>query len=327
MAEPRDDSLMNRFDDFGLRCFKARDAVVSVLLVAALLILFAGHSVLKAGDEMNPGIGRTIVVAVGHPSSWIAGQLPLASAAHTTTAFLNPEPALSGPGFAAVARGAQASTVTPAAFPPATIGARAPPKVALHTLLVTGDSMSEPLDSDLAGELIPKGVHVIQDPHIGTGISTTFIVNWAQLSAYQVKRYRPDAVVVFIGANDGFPMSGPGGQQVSCCDAQWAAIYANRVRQMANTYRQDGAAHVYWLTLPTPRAAVGGAGQRDRHRPDLYPGRCLSRCDEDRRRRDDRARVRRHPPQRRRFGSAGADGTRGNQARFHRLTTIESIGR
>jgi len=256
MAEPRDDSLMNRFDDFGLRRFKARDAVVSVLLVAALLVLFAGHSVLKAGDEMNPGIGRAIVVAVGHPSSWIAGQLPLASAAHTTTAVLNPEPALSGPGFAAVTRGAQASTVTPAAFPPATIGARAPPKVALHTLLVTGDSMSEPLDSDLAGDLIPKGVHVVQDPHIGTGISTTFIVNWAQLSAYQVKRYHPDAIVVFIGANDGFPMSGPSGQQVSCCDAQWAAIYANRVRQMANTYRQDGAAHVYWLTLPTPRDAA-----------------------------------------------------------------------
>ena len=51
-------------------------------------------------------------------------------------------------------------------------------------------------------------------------------------------------------------MPGPGGKQVECCGAEWAAIYANRVRQMMNTYRQDGAARVYWLTLPTPRDAA-----------------------------------------------------------------------
>ena len=75
--------------------------------------------------------------------------------------------------------------------------------------------MSEPLDSDLAGDLIGDDVHVTQDPHIGTGISTTFVVNWAQLSVAQVKAYHPQAVVIFIGANDGFPMSGPNGRQVS----------------------------------------------------------------------------------------------------------------
>lgn len=113
-----------------------------------------------------------------------------------------------------------------------------------------------PLDSDLAADFLSDGVRVIQDPHIGTGISTTFVVNWAQLSAAQVRSYHPDAVVAFIGANDGFPMAGPGGLQVACCSAAWAAIYANRVRQIANTYRQAGAAHVYWLTLPTPRDAA-----------------------------------------------------------------------
>ncbi|HYZ28250.1 MAG TPA: hypothetical protein VE570_04275, partial [Thermoleophilaceae bacterium] len=33
----------------------------------------------------------------------------------------------------------------------------------------------------------------------------------------------------------------------------YAAVYANRVRRMMETYRQKGAARVYWLTLPTPR--------------------------------------------------------------------------
>jgi hypothetical protein len=93
---------------------------------------------------------------------------------------------------------------------------------------------------------------VVQDPHIGTGISTTFIVNWAKLAAAQEKSDHPDAVVVFIGANDGFPMTGPEGREISCCGADWAAIYAYRVRQVMNTYRGAGA-RVYWMTLPAPR--------------------------------------------------------------------------
>jgi hypothetical protein len=79
------------------------------------------------------------------------------------------------------------------------------------------------------------------------------LVDWGKLSSYQVRHYHPDAVVVFIGANDGYSMPGPGGKQVNCCSAEWAAIYAGRVRSMMNTYRQAGASRVYWLTLPTPR--------------------------------------------------------------------------
>ena len=43
------------------------------------------------------------------------------------------------------------------------------------------------------------------------------------------------------------------GDDVECCGAEWAAIYANRVRQMLATYRRGGEARVYWVTVPTPR--------------------------------------------------------------------------
>ena len=59
--------------------------------------------------------------------------------------------------------------------------------------------------------------------------------------------------MVFIGANEGFPLPGPGGKNVDCCGPDWAAAYANRVRRMMDTYRQGGGARVYWLTLPIPR--------------------------------------------------------------------------
>lgn len=252
MPELRDDSLMNRFDRTGRR-FRARDAIRAVLVAALLLVLCEGGSIQKAGEEMTPGIGRDAVLAVGRPAGWIARQLPLASAAHAATGWLNSEPNLSGGGFARPKTLAGGTAVTAAAFDPQSLGEPAPPRPALHTLLVTGDSMSEPLDADLAKALVARHVHVIQDPHIGTGISTTFVINWSKLASSQVAADHPNAVVVFIGANDGFPMPGPGGHEVACCTASWAAIYAERVRQIMDTYRQPGAARVYWMTLPAPR--------------------------------------------------------------------------
>jgi len=262
-APHSDDALMSRFDRMGLRRFRARDAVLAVLLAAILLVVSQGDSIRKAGEQMNPGIGREIVLGVGRPAAWIADQLPLAGVSNAATAWLSPNPSLKGlQGFssltAATANG-QAQVVSPEQFDPAAIGDKPPPRRPLHTLLVTGDSMSEPLDSDLAQLLAPKGVHVIQEPHVGSGISNTLLVDWGKLAALQVREHHPDAVVIFIGANEGFPMPGPSGREVECCSTAWAAIYANRVRQMANTYRQNGLARVYWLTLPTPREAARAA--------------------------------------------------------------------
>jgi uncharacterized protein len=250
---------MSRFDRSGLRSFRARDAVLAILLAAALLVASAGASIRKAGEQMNPGIGRELVLAVGRPAGWLADRLPLAGVSHAATAWLSPNQSLKGlSGFdsrTAATASNQIPPVTPDAFDPAAIGAAPPPKRPLRTLLVTGDSMSMPLDSDLAQQLAPTGVHVIRDPHVGSGISNTLLVDWGKLASLQVLKDHPEAVVVFIGANEGFPMSGPDGRQVQCCGTDWAAIYANRVRQMANTYRQNGLARLYWLTLPsTPRS-------------------------------------------------------------------------
>jgi hypothetical protein len=254
-----DDNLMERFDREGARRFRARDAVLAIVIAALLLVVCAGTSVRKAGEEMPPGIGRDVVLAIGRPVAWVSEQLPLHSAAHTLTAWLSPNQSLGGAaGFVSLNRAARSSTaavppVTPDAFTPAQIGVPTPRRQPLRSLLVTGDSMSMPLDQDLAQALAPKGIRVTQDPHVGTGISNTVLVDWGALAASQVRRYHPRAVVVFIGANDGYSMPGTGGTLVDCCGPEWAAIYATRVRLMMNTYRQNGAARVYWLTLPIPR--------------------------------------------------------------------------
>ncbi|MEA2196370.1 MAG: uncharacterized protein QOJ25_421 [Solirubrobacteraceae bacterium] len=255
--EHRDDNLMERFDRTGTRRFRARDALIAGVIIAAILVVTSGTSIRKAGEQMNPGIGRDAVLAVGRPSAWIADQLPVRSAAHKLTAWLSPDPNLSGLGGfnqeVVVGAAAGIPPVTADAFDPSSIGAPSPPRRRLHTLLVTGDSMSEPLDQHLAQTLGPQGVRVVQDPHIGTGISSTILVDWAKLATFQVQHDHPDAVVVFIGANDAYSMPGPNGKNVNCCSAEWAAIYAGRVRRMMNTYRQGGTARIYWLTLPAAR--------------------------------------------------------------------------
>src|SRR3712207_7774556 len=50
---------------------------------------------------------------------------------------------------------------------------------------------------------------------------------------------RPEATVVFIGANEGFPFEGPGGRSIECCSPEWAAAYATRARAMMDAYRRS----------------------------------------------------------------------------------------
>ena len=258
MADRSRESIHEAYDRPGARGFSAREALVCVLFAALLLGLLEGPSIRRAGERMDPGIQRTMVLAVGHPAGWVGDRLGLARISHDATSWLSPDEDLGDrAGFAntpSSAGSGQLPPVTPDAFDPVELGAKPLPHRPLTTVLVTGDSLATPLDSQLARLLSGrKGVKVIREPHLGTGISKSLLVDWGKLSAQQSAEERPDAVVVFIGANEGFPIPGPGGKDVECCGPAYAAVYANRVRRMMDTYRQKGAARVYWLTLPAPR--------------------------------------------------------------------------
>jgi len=231
-----------------------------------LLVLFEGSAVSSAGHQMDPGWERSIVLGVGKPTGWIADALPLENAADSALAYISPDEDLSDQkGFdeqptEASPRGIPPITVDQ--FDPVELGAKAKSHRKLEKLLVTGDSLSIPLDSEVAKRLVTGGVKVDRDPHVGTGLSKAGVVDWAKLSAQQVSDRKPDAVVVFIGANEGFPLPGPRGKQVDCCGPDWAAVYAGRARRLMDTYRQSGAARVYWLEVPLPRAKLRQKVQR-----------------------------------------------------------------
>ena len=245
------DELRSAYEPPGSRRFRARDAVVVVLVAVLVLLVLEGDAIRGAGEEMTPGWERTLVLAVGEPAGWMADRIGISELDDDLTASLNPDEDLgsAGGGFDETAPAARGGVppVTPEAFEPARIGAKPPAKRALRKLLVTGDSMAMPLDTELARELAGS-VEVVRDPHVGTGISKDVLVDWSKLATQQVGEHDPDAVVVFIGANEGFPIG-----ELECCGAPWAAAFGSRVRRMMNTYRRDGRARVYWLTLPLPR--------------------------------------------------------------------------
>jgi lysophospholipase L1-like esterase len=244
-GEPHgDDSLMGRFDRWDLRRFSGWDAVKAVWLTSILLLLFAGGAVHKAADELKPGLGRDIIKAVASPAGWISDKLPLADTRRDLTSWLSPDQQLSGQGFRAGPGGAG----RPAHPVPTT-------PQPLHRLLVTGDSLSTPLDIEIARKLADQGagVQVTRDPHLATGISNTGLVDWSKLSSTQAANDDPDAAVLFIGANEGYSMPGPNGQQVNCCGPAWEAIFQSRVGQMMDNYLNGGVERIYWLTVPTQR--------------------------------------------------------------------------
>ena len=120
-------------------------------------------------------------------------------------------------------------------------------------LLATGDSMIQVVDGYLKSRLRARRATTVRsDAHISTGISKPAMLDWMRKARGQARGFKPDVTVVFLGANDGFPMKARGAASVACCDAAWVSEYAKRVASMMRSYRRGGRSLVYWLTLPTP---------------------------------------------------------------------------
>jgi lysophospholipase L1-like esterase len=255
-----DDAPRTLVDLTKARRYDFRQLLKAVGIISLLLFITSGPGIREAGEQMDPGLERTLVLAVGKPADALGEILPLHEVADDATAWLSTDEDLGeGGGFTAVAQepgaeGGGVPPVTPDAIDPTAVGEQPKPRP-LKKVLVTGDSLAQPLDEQLARTLSDRGVEVARDPHIGTGISKDILVDWAKLSTKQTEDEQPDAVVMFIGANEGFDLPGPERKDVKCCGPEWTALYATRARTMMNTYRRDGQTMVYWLTVMTPKDA------------------------------------------------------------------------
>jgi hypothetical protein len=126
---------------------------------------------------------------------------------------------------------------------------------ARHRVLVTGDSMVYGIIDVLERTVRRSGGVLKGDPHLGSGITKPFLLNWPEHARDSARRQQPDASVVFLGAAaDTFPLV-VGGARVECCGPVWVAEYVRQLRSMMASYLREGSALVYWIMLPAPRAA------------------------------------------------------------------------
>jgi lysophospholipase L1-like esterase len=125
---------------------------------------------------------------------------------------------------------------------------RAKPARGRLRILATGDSMIQIVDSFMRERARSRRALVRSDAHVSTGISKPSLLDWRAHARDQAAGIRPDVTVVFLGANDGFPMAG-----AECCGVPWIAEYARRAREMMRSYARGGRGRVYWLLLPAPR--------------------------------------------------------------------------
>jgi hypothetical protein len=125
--------------------------------------------------------------------------------------------------------------------------AAGPPRV-----LITGDSMIDRISAQSKRLLeARREAKVVADVHAGTGITKPWRRSWLDYAPFQIRRDRPRATVVMIGANDGYPLLDDRGREVACCRRAWVDAYARDAGDMMASYAKKRR-RVYWLTLPAP---------------------------------------------------------------------------
>jgi hypothetical protein len=248
--------------------------VVRIALTTALVLNTAG--VVRAGLGMPAGPVRDTFLAVGQPLDTVARLLDLdrprasldAAFGHPDTdngdhTRLEQDAAKAPPAAGATPTsgnapsqpgkpGSAPSTAPGPRLAPVTVGVRQPTAAAPLRILVTGDSLS-----DFDGQWIAKLVaaqHLPADirmqPRNGTGLTQPNMFDWASEAADDASGFRPDVVVMVLGANDGWPISG-----ADAGSDRWVAAYARRVEAVTNDFLAgDPQRRVYWVGPPIPRS-------------------------------------------------------------------------
>jgi hypothetical protein len=251
-----------------------RHALLAGLMCFAVWLVLDGPTLLRSAQDSPLGARRTVAIDVLRPIAAFSNGLGLShveSAAdraigHTGTAASGGVLQIEGvqarhhhvvappsttvpslpPGASSVPTVAPTTTVT---APDGLAPLAAPTQSAPLRLLVLGDSLGidfgQPLVNDLAATDV---VSAVLDGHIDTGLSRPDYFNWPAELQSDITKYQPQAMVVFIGAND--PQNFvDGSTALSYGTPAWNAAYAKRVGSFMAAATGAGA-RVLWIGMP-----------------------------------------------------------------------------
>jgi uncharacterized protein len=257
-----------------------RHALCAGLMCFAVWLLLDAPTLLRSAQSSPIGTRRSVSMAVLRPVADVSKALGLSHIVGGTDRFIGhtggagtgvlqlegiqpsarraPRGQRGGPhpGLAPATKSSPVAVPTPTSTPTPPVTApdglapmAAPTPAAPLRLLVVGDSLGidfgQPLVNDLAAT---NAVTALLDGHIDTGLARPDYFNWPGELQGDLARFRPQAVVVFIGAND--PQNFiDGGGAVAYGTAPWSDAYAKRVGAFMQAASATGA-RVLWVGMP-----------------------------------------------------------------------------
>jgi hypothetical protein len=225
--------------------------VLLVILIAlTVAAVFNSEAFVRAGESMQPGHTRDIVLSVGRPLDDVAGAIGLHLPREgLDLAFGQEDKTASGTeleeGSNAILRRNRRKDERQSFAQPT-------PEDPLN-VLVTGDSQAEFLGQRLIDQSPPGLLEVETAARNGTGLTNPAFFNWEINAEQEVASREPDAVVMAIGGNDGFNVQAPDGSLYDPGDAGWETEFARRVAVVSSVFSGNGTRPVYWVPPPTAR--------------------------------------------------------------------------
>jgi uncharacterized protein len=232
--------------DLTMPAGKVLGVIVIALFVAAL---FNSEAIVRAGESMDQGPTRDIVLSIARPVDDVAGAVGLHLPREgLDLAFGQEDKTAEGTeleeGSTAILRpnrrrSRQQSFVQPTPANPVEV-------------LVTGDSQAEFIGQLLTDELPEDLFDVEVVPRNSTGLTNPQFFNWELNADQEIAARAPDAVVMVIGGNDGLNLL-LGDQLYGWDDPEWQVEYARRAAVVMRELAYGGERPVYWVPPPTAR--------------------------------------------------------------------------
>jgi len=224
--------------------------VFLVVLVALLIAaIFNADAMVRAGEGMKLGTTRDITLSVARPLADVTGFLQLNEPRKGfDAAFGQESKTASGTeletGSATILRRKAKQEAKPVW--------RQPTPGRPLDLLVTGDSEADLVGLKMADLDTDDLLDVETVARNGTALTNPGYFNWELNAEQEMSSRDPDAVVMLIGANDGFNVE-VDGELFAPGTPEWETEFARRVAVVMQTLSDNGKRPVYWVPPPTAR--------------------------------------------------------------------------
>jgi hypothetical protein len=226
--------------------------VLGVIVIALVIAaLFNSEAIVRAGEGMEPGSTRDVVLSIGRPLDDVAGAIGLHLPREGLDLAFGQDPKTAS--GTELERGSTAILRRrPGGRAPARPAWRQPTPERPLDVLVTGDSEAEFVGQRVVDQA-PEGLLEVETvARNATGLTNPAFFNWELNARQEIEARDPDAVIMAIGGNDGFNVEA-GGRLYGPHDPEWQTEYARRAAVVMQELSQNGRRPVYWVPPPTAR--------------------------------------------------------------------------